>query len=792
MLRNYLKIALRNLLNNKGYSLINISGLAVGMAVALLIGLWIWDELTFDHYHADHKNIAQVMDTNIGDGKAVTDQLTAIPLSVELRTKYAADFKHVVMVFLNYTHVLAVGDKKLSYSGVWAQPAFPEMLSLKMISGKRDALKDPSSVLLAKSVAYALFGNEDPMNKPLKLDNMADLKVAGVYEDLPQNTSFTDTKLILAWDKAISTFGGGIRESEEDWKTRGWRMFVQLNEHVDIDNVNARINSLVKQHIPGTSETVSLFPMDRWHLYSEFRDGKSVGGRITLVWLFGMIGTFVLLLACINFMNLSTARSEKRAKEVGIRKAVGSLRTQLINQFLSESLMVALFSCLLAVLLVQLALPFFNRLTDKSLTIPWSSPYLWIFTLGFTLFTGIISGSYPAFYLSGFESVKVLKGAFKAGRFAAMPRKVLVVVQFTVSLVLIIGTMIVYRQIRYGQDRPVGYAREGLILVNMNTPELYDTPYNLFREELKRTGAVEEMARASNASTEAPISFQDFQWEGKNPSSSPFISQMAVSHDFGKTLGWQVIKGRDFSRNFVTDTGTVMLNEAAVKVMGFKDPVGKSLTWGGKPHLVTGVVKDMVMESPYKPVQPTVFALDYRWSNVMLVRIKRDMPVRTALAKMEPLFKKFNSGSDFNYTFVDEAYARKFSDETRIGNLTTFFAILAIFISCLGLFGLASFVAERRTKEIGVRKVLGASVFNLWGLLSKEFVSLVMISCMIATPLALYALQHWLEQYAYHTFIPWWVFLVAGAGVLGVTLLTVSYQTIRAALMNPVKSLRSE
>jgi putative ABC transport system permease protein len=789
MFGNYYKIAFRNLLKNKGYSAINILGLAVGMAVALLIGLWILDEWSFDRFHSNHKNIAQVMNTRFSEGEGTTTEQISIPVSTEFRTHYAADFKRVAMVFLNYTHVLAVGDKKISQSGVWAQPDFPEMLDLKMITGRQDALKDPSSTLISRSVAFALFGNEDPMNKIIRLDNMADVKVAGVFEDLPENTTFYNTRIFLAWDKAITTFGGGIKDSEQEWTTRGWRLFVEMNDHVDMAKVSAEISGLINKHVPGANETLTLHPMDRWHLYSEFKNGVSTGGRIRLIWLFGIIGIFVLLLACINFMNLSTARSEKRAKEVGIRKAVGSLRGQLVGQFLSESLLVAFISCALALLVVQLMVPSFNRMTDKTMFIPWNEPFLWIFTLGFTFFTGLISGSYPAFYLSGFESVKVLKGSFKAGRNAALPRKALVVAQFTVSIVLIIGTMIVFRQIKYAQQRPVGYSREGLIMVNMNTPELYDTPYNLFRETLKQTNAVTEMSRASNTSTEAPIAYQEYDWEGKTPGSKPFIGMMAVTHDIGKVLNWQLISGRDFSRDLATDTGAIIVNESAAKLVG---PAREILFANKKPHKIIGVVRDMVMESPYKLVQPAVFVLDYKWSNVMLIRLNGALPARTALARIEPVFRHFNPGSEFNYTFVDEAYAQKFSDETRVGNIATFFAILAIFISCLGLFGLASFVAEQRTKEIGVRKVLGASVFNLWQLLSREFILLVVISCLIAGPIAIVGLNKWLDQYNYRTFIPWWIFAVAGLGVLVITLLTVSYQALRAALMNPVKSLKTE
>ncbi|HEV3251182.1 MAG TPA: FtsX-like permease family protein, partial [Puia sp.] len=397
----------------------------------------------------------------------------------------------------------------------------------------------------------------------------------------------------------------------------------------------------------------------------------------------------------------------------------------------------------------------------------------------------------PAFYLSGFEPIKVLKGTFQAGRFASVPRKVLVVVQFTVSVTLIIGTIIVFRQIQYAKNRPVGYSREGLITVFMNTPEIYGH-YDALRSELLKTGVLENMAESNSPSTGVWSNQIGFEWKGKDPNAVPLFGIVAVTHDFGKTIGWQMIEGRDFSRNFPTDTGSIILNEAGVKLTGFKHPVGEIIKWNGKDRAVTGVVKDILMESPYMPVKPTVFFLEYGWANVITMRIKPNLALSEAIPKLEPVFKRFNPGSPFQYKFTDEEYAQKFSGEERIGNLATFFASLAIFISCLGLFGLASFVAEQRTKEIGVRKVLGASVFNLWRMLSKDFVSLVIISCVIAIPVAWYFLNQWLQKYEYRTGISWWIFAVAVMGAMSITLLTVSYQAIKAALKNPVRSLRTE
>lgn len=791
MLTNYFKIAWRNLVRSKLYSAINLGGLAIGMAVALLIGLWVWDELSFDQSFANYDRLAQVMYTQTFNNETSTSEAVAIPLADELRRQHGSAFKRMALMAPAFPHILSVGDKQVAQPGVWAQPDLPEMLSAKMLGGRREALTDPSSALLAQSLAEALFGKADPVGKLFKLDNRTYLKVAGVFSDFPRNTTFHETKLFLPWAKVVTELDW-VREAQTQWKTQHWRLFVELNQPETLDELNARVKDIAKPYGPENKPAVRVHPMAQWHLHSEFKNGQVVGGRVKLVWLFGIIGAFVLLLACINFMNLSTARSEKRAKEVGIRKVVGSRYGQLVAQFFGESLLVAGLAFGLALLATGLALPFFNELTDKTMAFPWDIPWFWPIAVSFTLATGLVAGSYPALYLSGFAPIKVLKGRLITGRFAATPRQVLVVVQFTVSITLIIGTVIVFRQIQHAKQRPIGYTREGLITVQKNTPDLFNAPYNTLRDELLRTGAVENMFCSSAAATETPAGNQNFDWKGKNPNAVALLQTVGVTHDYGPTMGWTMVQGRDFSRRFPSDSGAIILNETAVRHMGLKQPVGEVIRWDGKPHQIVGVVKDLIMESPYQPIQPCLFVLDYDWSNFITLRLKPGLPARDALAQVETVFKKYNPASPFDYTFVDQAYARKFADEERIGRLATVFAVLAIFISCLGLFGLASFVAEQRTKEIGVRKVLGASVLNLWGLLSKDFIKLVIIAFSIATPVAYYALHSWLQQYAYRTDISWWVFVLSGIGALVVTLLTISFQSVKAALVNPVKSLRSE
>lgn len=795
MIKNYFKIAWRNLIKSKGYSLINILGLATGMAVAMLIAFWINDEVTYNQYHKNHKRLAQVMTTFIdNDGKMETGQAVCMPIGDELRSKYGSDFKNVAMASWNFSHILAVGEKKIAEDGMWVESNFSAMFSLQMEKGNINALADPSSILLSSSMSKRLFGNANPMDKMVKLDNKDSYKVAGVFEDLPHNTSLYEAKYFLPWKKYITT-QEWLKNAATQWNNHSFQAYVQVADNINMSHETEKIKDIVMTHkVAATDgkEQAVLFPMDKWRLYSDFKEGKAAGGRIQFIWLFSIIGVFVLLLACINFMNLSTARSEKRAKEVGIRKTVGSLRSQLIGQFLSESVLVAFISFIFSILLVLLLIPLFNTLADKNISLPWSSPNFWLLALAFTFITGIVAGSYPAFYLSKFEPIKVLKGTFRVGRFASLPRKILVVIQFTFSIALIIGTIIVFRQIQFAKNRPVNYKTEGLISINMSTPDLYGH-YDAIRNDLLATGVVDNMAESSSPTTAVYANQIGFNWQGKDPNTLPVFGTIWVTRDFGKTIGWKIKEGRDFSKEFATDSTAMILNEAAVKQVGMKqDIVGQTIQFNDKNYHVVGVIKDMIMESPYEPVKPTVFMFDPQNVGIVTVAIKQGTPVNDALSKIQAVFKKYNPGAPFDYTFNDETYAKKFADQQRLGKLATFFTILAIFISCLGLFGLASFVAEQRKKEIGIRKVLGATIFTLWRMLSKEFALLVIISCFIAIPLAWYYLNNWLQQYEYRTKISFWIFLFSGLGALVITLITVSFQAIRAARANPVASLRSE
>ena len=799
MIKNYLKIAWRNLLKSKASSVINVGGLAVGMAVAMLIGLWVFSELSFDKNIPNHDRIAQVMQNQWINNETDTWSSQAYPMGPILRAQYGSDFKHVIMSSWTGSHIISINDKNLKVSGNFMEPGITDMLSLNIIKGSRNGLKEPNSILLSQTAVKAIFGDADPIDKIIKIDHddVLTVKVTGVYEDIPENSSFGDLAFISPWQLLVKDQHYDTRFGNP-WGASWFQTFVQIADNADMNKVSDKIKDIKMKDLQRTKNSdarfrpvIFLHPMNNWHLHSDFKNGVNIGGGIQYVWLFGVIGVFVLLLACINFMNLSTARSEKRAKEVGIRKSVGSKRNQLITQFYCESLVIAVFSLLFALMFVQLSLPFFNEVAGKKLTIPWGSPLFWLAGIGFTLFTGLIAGSYPALYLSSFNPVKVLKGTFRAGRLASIPRKVLVVVQFTVSIVLIIGTIVVFNQVQYAKDRPIGFNVSGLMIVPLQT-DYIAKKYDAIKNDLLTSGVVASVSQSQTRITDGNSSNGGFTWQGKDPALQENFKSLGISAEFGKTAKWQIKEGRDFDPSLKSDSSGFVINEACVKYLGFKNPIGQTITWiGNGNYKIIGVVKDIVSESAYQPVQQTFYWLRKDLNNVD-IRLSPNTSAHEAIDKIGAIFKKYDPSTPFEYSFADDDYAKKFDTEERVGKLASSFAGLAIFISCLGLFGMASFMAEQRVKEIGVRKVLGASVFNLWRLLSKDFVGLVVISLFIASPLAYYFMHKWLENYTYRTSMGWWIFGITAAGALLITVLTVSYQSLKAAMANPVRSLRSE
>ncbi|MVM33468.1 FtsX-like permease family protein [Spirosoma sp. HMF4905] len=796
MIRNYVKIALRNLIKNKSYSVINIGGLAVGMAVAMLIGIWINDELSANKHHKNYETLYQVKMHQTFDGRRGTQDAIPFPLGDELQAKYP-DFKAVAMFDWGSNRSLVVGNQKFLKDGHFIGEDVIDMFSLNILNGSKNPLKEPYSIVLTDETAQAIFGNQDPIGKILKLDNMVDLKVTAVVAKQPKNATL-QFDYLLPWQLQENMYDWIKKFHKTNWGNNSWGVYVQLKDGINPEQTNAKIKDVVLSHLSSNENTVKLIkpevfihPMAKWRLYSDFTEGKNTGGFIKYVQLFGVFGLFILVIACINFMNLSTARSEKRAKEVGVRKAVGSGREQLIGQFLSESILIAGMALVLALGIVLVSLPYFNTLTEKTMTIGFENPIFWGIMIVFTVFTGLLAGSYPALYLSSFNPVKILKGGVHVGKSAALPRKILVVVQFTFSIVLMIGTIIIYQQIQHGKNRPIGFNNRGLISVN-SSKDLIDH-LEALRSELLASGVVSSICKSNSPPTQIWSNNNGWEWKGSTPAEkSVLFSTIATNFDYIKTIGIKLKEGRDFSRDFTTDSSGVILNEAAVKRMGLKHPVGEILKWNGRDRTVVGVIPDIMMESPYRAISPLTIVFEKDWVSFICVRINPNVASSVAIDKIRPIFDKYNPGFPFDYKFADTEYSKKFSYEELIGNLSAIVSLLAIFISCLGLFGLASFMAEQRTKEIGIRKVLGASVANVWGLLSKDFVLLVIISCLVASPIAWYAMNQWLEDYTYKISIGVGVFLTVLAMALLITLLTVSYQAIKAGLLNPVKSLRSE
>lgn len=800
MLKNYIKIAWRNLVNHPTYSLINILGLAVGMAVTIIIGLWVHGELTFDGHFKNKEKIAQFFQSQTFNGSIGTGRAIPRPLEFELRNNYNQYFRHIVMSSWTQSRYLRTGDVTINKTGNYMQQEGPEMFDINIISGERDGLKDLKSIMLSASTAEALFGKDEALGKIVKINNVTDMKVSAVYEDFPFNTSLKETHYIMPWEQYVAE-NEWVKESRDSWGNNSFQLFVQVADNQSVEAVSDAIEK-VKYNAAGEDfqvydPTLQLLPMKDWYLRSLFKNGVQEGGRIQLVWLFGIIGAFVLFLACINFMNLSTARSEKRAKEVGIRKSIGSLRTQLIKQFLSESFLVVLLAFSISIVLVLAFLPAFNALADTQIIFPWLNGLFWLGSISFIIFTAIISGSYPAIYLSSFQPVKVLKGTFKAGRFAALPRKVLVVLQFTVSIALIIGTSLVMRQINYTKDRPIGYNKEGMIQIPVMSSE-FTGKYDFMRSQFLNSGAVVEMSSSSSPTTDIYSNRSGFIWEDKPEGFQEDFAWTEVSPEFAKSLGMKIIAGRDLSREMSTDSNAVLVNKTFVEYIGKTDVIGLQLRDDDEedpspPLTIVGVVDDIVTQSPYEPVKQSVYVFDRSDNgNFYNIRLNPNKSAKANLEVVESVFKEHFPNLPFEYQFIDDEYGKKFALEERIGSLARVFTILAILISCLGLFGLASFVAEQRIKEIGIRKVLGASVANLWAMLSKDFVILVGISMLVAVPLAWFGMDAFLSSYTYRTNLAWWIFVLAGLGAVVITLLTVSFQAIRAALMNPVKSLKSE
>lgn len=790
MIKNYFKTAWRNLWKNKGLSFINIFGLAVGMTFAILVGMWIQFETSYDGFHANGDRIAVVKKNTLFNNEKYTQTGIVLPLYDELKDNYP-EVKRISRKDWGGSHSLMVGNNKFKKNGTYVDPDFLKMFSFPLVKGDVEtALNDPNSLIVTESLATTLFGKDDPIGKIVRLDNKFDIQVTAVAKDPPKNSSL-NFEFLAPFEFKVQNFEW-IKNAKTQWSNNFLMNLVEIKEGVSMEAFSRKIGPIMVQKDKEKNKNQALFlqPMAQWHLYDEYKNWVNVGGKITYVRLFGIIGIFVLLIACINFMNLSTARSEKRAKEVGIRKAVGSQRIQLILQFLSESVLTTFIAFILSIFLMWLVLPFLKDLGFENIVIDFSSLSLVFFILAVCIVTGLIAGSYPAFYLSSFRPVKVLKGVLNQGRGAVIFRRALVISQFAISVGLIISTVIVFQQIKHAKNRSIGYDPDNLISIGASTD--LAKSYDVLKQELLNTGYIESVAKASSPMTSVYNSWSGFSWEGYDPNITTVMDIVMTEWDYDKTVGLKFKAGRAFSRDFLTDSTAVILNEAAIKMIGFKDPVGKTIKLDSTRLTIIGVVENVLMKNPFQPVSPTAILFNTDNVSNIFLRLKSTASLEKSLAGIKPIIEKYNPSLPFEYSFVDEEFQKKFTTENQVAKLAGIFAGLAIFISCLGLFGLAAFMAERRIKEIGIRKVLGASVANLWLLLSKEFVLLVLIACLIASPLAFWLMKDWLQKYDYRIDISWWIFIIAGVLALIIALLTVSTQAIKAAISNPVKSLRTE
>jgi ABC-type antimicrobial peptide transport system permease subunit len=792
MLRNYFKTAWRSLLRNKVYSLLNILGLATGMAVALLIGLWVHQQYSYDRSLPQYTQAYQVRYNSNNNGEILTRDAVCIPLASALKNDIP-EVAHVALSFGIVGGQLAIGDKILSLNGFIAGEDILNIFQYPLLKGNaNEVLKDPSSIVITESAAKALFGDADPIGKTIRRDNWQNLKVTGVLKDVPENSTFRfdyittfQTFATQDWVKAATT----------NWSDNYFQLFVSLKPNVTYAQVESKIGGLVQHYAPDTYKTfqqrVIMQPLQDWHLYTEYKNGVATGGLIDYLRIFSIIGILVLLIACINFMNLSTARSEKRAREVGIRKVAGSSRQGLILQFLVESVVITSLAFLVSLLIVQLALPAFNALARTNIRLPLANAGFWLIMLGYVLITGLLAGSRTAFYLSSFQPVKVLKSAMKAGPSATLGRKTLVVLQFTCSIALIISTVIIYQQIQHAKDRPRGYDPNRLI----SSTRSYN--YKAFKAEVMQSGAVSDMSSSLSPATEIYSHNTIDNWPGKLPNEPLSLAMNALGDPaYFKTLGIPFVTGRNFTGIDSADATDCILNEAAVRRMRLKDPINQYIHWtvSNAPDRlrVIGVVKDALTNAPFAAAEATIFVYQPTWSYGMQFRLSPNVSTHAALATIKTIFDRYNPGGLFQYHFEDENYATKFQLEMLVGRLAGIFAAFAVFISCLGLFGLAAYVAEQRTKEIGIRKVLGASVPEIFLMLTKDFIVLVIISCVIASPIAFYFLQNWLQQYTYRISISPLVFVAAAVAAVTITGITISFQAIKAALMNPTRSLKAE
>lgn len=788
MLKNFFLVTIRNLYKNSLYTTINISGLAVGLVCSILILLWVKDETSFDTFHPKKDRLYQLWVHAEFDGKVNSWKSVPLPTYEALKTSDSR-IKNTAVSDWGGSHLLAVGDTRLLKRGHFVSEEFLEMFEFPLVSGMAtDVLDDPSSIVITESLAHLLFKDEEAVGQFIRIDDESTLKVSGILKDVPKNSSFQFDYLI-PWKHNEAT-REWVAESKTNWGNYSFQVYLELYEPSQHLDAEAAISNLLVEN--GETEIPNelfLHPLLKWRLHSNFENGKATGGRSDHVRLFSVLAIFILIIACINFMNLATARSERRAREVGIRKSLGSNRYNLMMHFMGESLFISCIAFILAMVIAALVMPAYNDLVEKELYLDYLSGEFWLWSVVVIFVTAILSGSYPAFYLSSFKPVTTLKGRIKVGKSASLPRKVLVTLQFGFSILLMVSTVVIFRQIDLVKSRELGYDQENLISVQ-NTDDISDN-YQALKNDLLQSGVVTSVTRSNSTITD--INSNNFLgWPGKPESQKVLFTTIAAEYDYARTMGIKVILGRDFSKEFTTDTSAIVINKAGLELMNLENPLGTKLDlWGGQKTLI-GVVDDVLMGSPYQVVKPMFMILDPDWVSAISVRLGKTNDLQRSLRVVESIFEQHNPAYPFEYKFADVEFEKKFTTITMTRKLATLFSALALCITGLGLFGLASYTAQQRTKEIGIRKVLGASVTGLVALISREFSGLVILSFLVASPLTWYLLDNYLERYPIHVNIDWWIFPLAGLSVLAFALAIVTNLARKVALSNPVNSLRDE
>ena len=791
MIRNYLKIAFRSLWKSRFYTILNVLGLSIGMAAFILITLWVIDELNYNQYHSYYNRMALIRVNNTINNEVQTKVGLPGPLGEHLKTSYPNHFKEVVTSSYPARRVLKYEDHTVFRNGYFMDDGGEKVMDLTLIKGSPTFPLDASSLLISQSLSKSLFGDENPIGKIISIDNTISVEIKGIYMDLPANSTFGWTHFLGSLDLYVK-FQRWARSAREDWDINFWQTFALLQPHANYEEVTTLIqDELFKITKDPSLPSLFLYPMSKWHLYPDFRDGRWIGTGMDKVWRFGAIGILILLLAVINFINLSTARAGKRAREIGIRKSIGSLKSQLTTQYLLESLLVVLGALIFCIVIVQLSLSFFNQISNKALAFNPFDLQVGLLLGLFTLFITILAGSYPAFYLAGINPTRVLKNFSFSGKGTILPRKVLVVIQFSLSVTLIIITLMIYRQIQLGKNRSLGYQENNLIHIWKRSANIMGQRQSrTVVQELMRTGLVAHVAESSGPVTEKWDSYV-LDWKGKDPEFVAEFAGLDISPEFGETIQWDIINGRNFSREFSTDSSAMILNEAAVEMMGFDQPIDKVVRWRNKDFLVIGVVKNLLVDSPFERVGPMVFTSGNEYPHFISIRLNDNIDLQQAIKNIQEVFKEVNEGVP-DIQFVDQEVGSKFYQEERVGKLSSAFSVLAIIISLLGIFGLASFVAEQKIKEVGIRKVLGASIFSITKHISSEFMILVGISIVFAFPAGYYLSKLWLEQYQLKASLSIGIYIIVGLLVLIVALITVTFHALRSASINPVKTLRSE